>query len=146
MTRTSVVAFRYCLLVLAWASIVNKFQFQGFMVGFQQGGLINHIITSLYNFDWENMSIYSLCFNEQSKDNWNCNGRQSTSIPFGFILHRINWGNLVHNSGHKKDGEMCLMVSRLDAWCKYLQEKSEQMVDTSDAVTLDNMKAHVMKE
>jgi len=38
------------------------------------------------------------------------------------------------------------MVSRQDVWWKYLQEKSEQTADILDAITLENMKARVMKE
>jgi len=47
---------------------------------------------------------------------------------------------------YKKDGEMCLMISRRDAWCKYLQEKSDETADRYDAITIEIMKAHVMRE
>ena len=47
---------------------------------------------------------------------------------------------------YKKDGEMCLMVWQRDAWCKYLQEKSDETADRLDAITIEIMKAFVMRE
>ena len=38
------------------------------------------------------------------------------------------------------------MASKQDAWCKYLQEKSDETADRLDTITMKIMKARVMRE
>ena len=127
---------RYCPLVLAWATMVHKFQ--GFEAGFEKDNHIKRIIADINNFAWEKQhpgTAYVVA--SRAKTIGKVNKDVEYPIKSNLFFSGTRGEHRFKRCLYKENGEKCLLVQNRERWVEYLTTRME---NTKARRTMETMR------
>ena len=119
-------------------------KFQGFEAGFSASDSVNRIIADIDTLAWEKMHVgtaYVVTSRAKTIGTYSEGGPRPTDSA-------IYWeGEICEHRfmkvREKQDGDICLMITKRDAWVKHLEERAAQTSERYDLQIVQDMKQRV---